>query len=540
MTSNPNNEIRELVDRYVMDRLDATEFDRLQQLLNDDPSSREYFVSFCAMHTDLHVSARSREITGSVLDELFANDSERFSDAPDNEMEFALLEDSNSVSGSANVLSITYRVWQLIAIAASLLAIFSVVSYWNFSEQDANIAWVVDAQNCRWVNRDAVDGAIKPGTKVEIRSGLLELGFSSKANVIIEGPAKLEILSGEQIQLHRGRVAVSMPTGLSGFEVLSPQGKVVDLGTEFGVSVSENGDTDVVVFDGEVELISPENVKLDTLKQNQHARIDNEGLMVSSDLLSSQGFVREIVPPPVVVPNTYELDFDAADSRKSDFQNGIKDKNGMTTGLPVRLKGTGKGLEVNDGNLFLDHATSSLNITATKNDINRQVNLDQGDYFGIELSELGFTGREDFEVKTRILNIPDLKDFGQFGLYIGTKSDNCIRGGLIKWSGNAVNHNLFLVANSGGEDHDVNKIGYIYAGSNIELTFRRINNRYSLKVTNLDDETSNTLEIRHPAFLDGETNLQLGLFAANPFRNQHATIAVDTFSVTVWTEQPTD
>ena len=297
---------------------------------------------------------------------------------------------------------------------------------------------------------------------------------------------------------------------------------------------------DVVVFDGEVELVSAENVKLDTLKQNQHARIDNDGLKVSSGLLCSRGFVREIVPPPVVIPNTYELDFSAADSRKSDFQKGIKDKTGLTTGLPVRLEGTGKGLDENDSNLFLDHATSSLNITATKNDINRQVNLDQGDYFGIELSQLGFTGNEDFEVKTRILNIPDLKDFGQFGLYIGTKSDSCIRGGMIKWSGNAVNHNLFLVANSDGKDHDGNKIGYIYAGSNIELTFRRIKNRYSLKVTNLDDETSNTLEIRHPAFLDGEPNLQVGLFAANPFRNQHATIAVDTFSVTVWTEQPTD
>ena len=529
-----------LVDQYVSGELDKAGIEQLQSRLITDAELREFFVRYCSLDTDLRLNSRSKMITDSVIEAITSgqplesiNQQLVVSRSVDAKQDLAL-------QTAASSKSTAYRVWQVTAVVASIIAMVAAFAFWREQKDGRNIAWVVDAQNCRWVNRDAFEGPISSGSVIEIRSGLLELGFASEANIIVEGPAKLDVISGSKIKLHRGRVAVNMPKGMSGFEVLSPRGKVIDLGTEFGVAVATGGQTDVVVFDGEVQLVSADNKKTDKLIQNQHARIDESGFKISSNKNEMASFVRAIVPPPVLVSRTYRLEFSREDHLSDMFQEGVKDSTGTATGLPVRLTGTGSESDENDQHLFLDEATGALNITATKNDINSQVNLVNGDYIGIELSTLGFSGTEDFEVSTRILNIPELKDFGQFGLYIGTKSDQCIRGGMIKWRGNSVKHNLFLVNNSGGKDRDGNKIGYIYAGSNIELTFRRIENRYSLRVTNLDDETSNTLEIRHPEFLDGLPDLQVGLFAANPFSSKHETIAVDQFSVTVWNEQITD
>ncbi len=52
-------------------------------------------------------------------------------------------------------------------------------------------------------------------------------------------------------------------------------------------------------------------------------------------------------------------------------------------------------------------------------------------------------------------------------------------------------------------------------GDDLRLTLRRIGGRYSLVVDNLTRHSSSTLTIAHPAFLDGESDLYVGLFGAN-------------------------
>ncbi len=55
-----------------------------------------------------------------------------------------------------------------------------------------------------------------------------------------------------------------------------------------------------------------------------------------------------------------------------------------------------------------------------------------GEYLGFRLADLGFTGKEDFDISASIPNIPGLKVVGQFGVYAGSKSSKNIRGGLIR------------------------------------------------------------------------------------------------------------
>jgi hypothetical protein len=73
----------------------------------------------------------------------------------------------------------------------------------------------------------------------------------------VEGPAELEVFDEDRVLLHKGLVTATIPESAVGFVVDTVAAHVVDLGTSFGVSVSDNGQTEVCVFDGEVEVSLP-------------------------------------------------------------------------------------------------------------------------------------------------------------------------------------------------------------------------------------------------------------------------------------------
>ena len=94
--------------------------------------------------------------------------------------------------------------------------------------------------------------AIVPGP-LKLSAGIAQLEFYCGATLIVEGPAELDVLSSQSIRCVRGKIQAVVPPAARGFEVLVDDSKIIDLGTEFGLSVSETG-TDLKVYDGEVEL----------------------------------------------------------------------------------------------------------------------------------------------------------------------------------------------------------------------------------------------------------------------------------------------
>tara|TARA_R110002049_G_scaffold2750_4_gene21987 strand:+ start:167928 stop:169643 length:1716 start_codon:yes stop_codon:yes gene_type:complete len=116
-----------------------------------------------------------------------------------------------------------------------------------------DVAWADDSQ------RAAVGEALMPGP-LAIESGFAQVEFFCGATVIVEGPAMLELESTTHARVIRGRLRAQVPPAARGFELKVDDMRVVDLGTEFGLSVSDAG-ADVQVFDGEVELHRPDTEK---------------------------------------------------------------------------------------------------------------------------------------------------------------------------------------------------------------------------------------------------------------------------------------
>ncbi len=137
----------------------------------------------------------------------------------------------------------------------------------------------------------------------EIATGRVGLSFADGAQLVVDGPAKLSLLSPSRARLWSGKAAAHVPEGAQGFTVETPTVEVVDLGTEFGVSVDATGVSDVHVFRGEVEARlggdEAQPGSLVSLTTAQGRRFSTDGITVDAVPLAT-----DFPPPPSPSPDT--------------------------------------------------------------------------------------------------------------------------------------------------------------------------------------------------------------------------------------------
>jgi hypothetical protein len=132
------------------------------------------------------------------------------------------------------------------------------------------VAQLTDAVDCQWEVAAASGGPLHPlasslqafplgtdfhaGQKLTLASGLAELTFESGAKVILHAPARFYVGDAMGGRLEVGKLAAKVPHTAAGFTIATPGGKVVDLGTEFGVKVNDDGKLEVIVYVGDVKV----------------------------------------------------------------------------------------------------------------------------------------------------------------------------------------------------------------------------------------------------------------------------------------------
>jgi hypothetical protein len=125
------------------------------------------------------------------------------------------------------------------------------------AKRSAAIATVRAVSDVQWANGAAPAGylsGVKIGQEFDFLQGTVELLFHTGAEVKVFGPAKFKVSSGKSILCWRGRVTTVVGHDGKGFTIDTPKARIIDLGTEFGVDISAKGDTQVVVFQGSVDL----------------------------------------------------------------------------------------------------------------------------------------------------------------------------------------------------------------------------------------------------------------------------------------------
>jgi len=135
------------------------------------------------------------------------------------------------------------------------------------------VARLTDAIDCKWklsegerpspqpspirgegVVQLALDTEFSAGQQLNLTAGLAELTFDSGAKVILHAPAQFVVSEALGGDLQLGRLSAKVPHSAHGFTINTPGGKVVDLGTEFGVKVNFDRTMDVIVYVGDVAV----------------------------------------------------------------------------------------------------------------------------------------------------------------------------------------------------------------------------------------------------------------------------------------------
>ena len=212
------------IDLYLDGLLDDAEIVDLMQWVGAEEANADLFAKHCLL--DQH----ARELLADVACEPLT---------------------------TKNKITDSIWVWLTpLAVAATVLIAIGMFM-WQWRTGGGNTCPAVVAQSVGGFQADGI--AVRPGDPAQVgifrlERGIARLDFSNGAQVAIEGPASLEIVDDRHVVLQHGIATARVPESAHGFVVETTSTRVVDMGTAFGVSVNDDGITNVCVFEGEVEV----------------------------------------------------------------------------------------------------------------------------------------------------------------------------------------------------------------------------------------------------------------------------------------------
>ncbi len=207
---------------------------RLMDLLRNDRAALELYLSHTQLSALLQQSAESRSELGTLP---------------------VSLETLRREKRRSALLSLGYAAAALVVLGLGLLL-------HQVSLPDAPGSWVaIDGSNDAAFavvhgseDRDA-DSRVAPGDQITLQRGLLRLRFASGVEALVEGPSQMELISESTLRLDGGIGWFRVPENARGFTVRTELGRVVDLGTEFGIRFARGGDLEVHVNQGLVKVL---------------------------------------------------------------------------------------------------------------------------------------------------------------------------------------------------------------------------------------------------------------------------------------------
>jgi len=108
-----------------------------------------------------------------------------------------------------------------------------------------------------------------------VRGGV-QMRLSSGVLLDVIAPMEMTLLNDMHVQVLSGRITADVGEEGKGFVIETPQARVVDLGTRFGVDASDAAQTSVLVFQGQVEVYEKGATQpLALLNTGEGLRLDN-------------------------------------------------------------------------------------------------------------------------------------------------------------------------------------------------------------------------------------------------------------------------
>lgn len=280
----------------------------LSSLLESSSEARREYIDFLCMYAHLHRrKGASLFLEGSPDDSLLNENMWQILAEEEKRAEAVWVErpaeEPSATAATVPTLPARTRVSKLsiYSLLVSTAALIFLVAYAHLSplrKGGTPVGRLTRTVNAVW--RDAsghiADGCqLHPGP-MHLARGLAQIILEGGASVLVEGPSTFTLETPTQVYLQEGRLVASMKgTGKQAFVVRSPMASLVDYGTEFGVHVKSDGQTETYVYEGSVQIRdSSDPVKFTKsifLKAGQGATADKQG-QLTAKAVNPYHFVR--------------------------------------------------------------------------------------------------------------------------------------------------------------------------------------------------------------------------------------------------------
>jgi hypothetical protein len=266
------NELRELIDARWDETLTDQQAARLKELVCRNDDACWFYLEYTGLHGLLSLQHSDDLLNDALLPVLAETTrgepkSPESTDKPQSPV-LGFLGDmfqaGTNVFGRSLVLSLLFAIGLpgvILTVLLIQIASQPAVEVAHKAKTPAVVenstAKVIGTHGCRWEDaNDAVAAgtSLSSGDRLRLAKGFVKVAFRDGAHVLLEGPVTFEVKSESRCSLHAGSLVANVSAGAEGFAVETPNATIVDLGTEFGVSVKGDEQAEAHVFQGEIEV----------------------------------------------------------------------------------------------------------------------------------------------------------------------------------------------------------------------------------------------------------------------------------------------
>lgn len=240
-TSPPDEELMQLLEAVANRELTPTQQARLSERLAADPKTRDAYiraVAFDAMLTHEHPPSETR-LAASALD----------------------LPGAEHNQDAALPPQTAWPKW--VTPVNMLAAILLMITFVPRMTGPSPVATLVSSENASWESSlpTTPGSQLLPGV-LQLKSGIATVRFLSGAEVILEAPAQLELITPTRGKLIDGVAVIDVPEVAIGFVMETMDGYAVDYGTRFAVQVDQKaGRSEFELIEGEIAVHHPRTGK---------------------------------------------------------------------------------------------------------------------------------------------------------------------------------------------------------------------------------------------------------------------------------------
>ncbi|MCA9395617.1 MAG: hypothetical protein KC649_00485 [Candidatus Omnitrophica bacterium] len=294
--------MNQLIDRQLSD----TEFEELEQFLSEYPQARQVYFDYLDINSGICENnvERLQELDRIVTTDPALNFPTSQQTAESQKGNRSPLFGYFSVAAASVVLMISAH-WFLTGNVIGVKPPEPVPRVAEEQVPEINIPYVATLSrsfDCKWgeQNPPRFSGQRLLSRELFLEQGVAEFRFDSGVRLILEGPTRITIDSANCATVASGSVVLHGYESSPEFELITPQARFFDIGTEYGTKIKEDGSTELHVFQGavrvqpEIELVE---VSAPLIVEEGKARhIDQK---VNEEItLNSKDFKREVPGKP--------------------------------------------------------------------------------------------------------------------------------------------------------------------------------------------------------------------------------------------------